>query len=307
MRKCPSPASVTARNFGSTLRMRASFTGSPRSELMATMGTERSLSGAVKSYSSSARIDGHGDARRRQRHVVGDLLRELRVGALDEQVIGDERARLPDEVGFERLDERRPPAPCSGAGAPIDLKVSTPMMPMTRPLSSARGFDGHRAAHGVADQDDLLVRHRRQRGGHVLAEAGDAPVGAIAVGAAVAGEIHRDQRVFLLEHRHLLAPVVRIAGPAVDEHQRRLAAAVHAVLHVHAVGRDRDARRAFGGLGFARWPRAAARRRRRFLLAAGNDGQSSNESGERVAIRVLSHARHFRRTTRRSHRWRAPR
>src|SRR6187399_697603 len=55
VRKCPSPASVTARNFGSTLRMRVSFTGSPRSELIKTMGTEMSLSGCVKSYSSSAR------------------------------------------------------------------------------------------------------------------------------------------------------------------------------------------------------------------------------------------------------------
>ena len=37
-----------------------------------------------------------------------------------------------------------------------------------------------------------------------------------------------------------------------DEHQRGLALAVHAVLHVDAIGRDRDARRALGLLG--RWP-----------------------------------------------------
>ena len=84
-----------------------------------------------------------------------------------------------------------------GAGAPIDLKVSTPMMPMTRSLEQARGFDGHRTSHGVADQDDLLVRHRRKRCGHVLAEARHAPVGAVAVGAAVAGQIDGDQRVLL--------------------------------------------------------------------------------------------------------------
>ena len=40
------------------LLMRASFTGSPRSELIATMGTEMSLRGSEKSYSSNARSDG---------------------------------------------------------------------------------------------------------------------------------------------------------------------------------------------------------------------------------------------------------
>src|SRR5689334_9534847 len=124
-----------------------------------------------------------------------------------------------------------------GTGAPIVLNVSTPMMPITRLFS--------RRAASIATGPPIEWPTR------ISLWLGTA---ASAVGAAVAGEIDRDDRVLLPELGHLLAPVVRVARPAVDQHERGLAAAVHAVLHVRAIRRDGDARRAFRrrGPGFSR-------------------------------------------------------
>ena len=182
------------------------------------------------------------------------------------------------------------------------LNVSTPMMPMTRPLSSARGLDGHRAAHRVADEDDLLVRHGRQRG-----RPRPAPNRAMVQSLRLPSVPPWPARstvtsvYLLLERRHLFAPVVRVAGPAVDEHQRRLAAAVHAVLHVHAVRRDRDARRAFGGLALVggRGGRAAGGGGSCLLQAKTASERRRECRRECCACGNLGERR------RRSHRWRS--
>ena len=147
-----------------------------------------------------------------------------------------------------------------GSGAPIDLKVSTPMMPMTRPLS--------RRAASMATGPPIEWPTRMI----CLLGTADSAVATSWPKRAMVQSVRLPSvppwparstvttRVFLLELRHLLAPVVRIAGPAVDEHQRRFAAAIHAVLHVDAVGRDGDARRAFGGLGLVARRRRGGRR-----------------------------------------------
>ena len=79
----------------------------------------------------------------------------------------------------------------------MDLNVSTPMMPMTRPLS--------RRAASMATGPPMECPTRMSC---LLGTADSAvatswpnramrPVGAVAVGAAMAREIHGDQRVFL--------------------------------------------------------------------------------------------------------------
>src|SRR6185437_7776665 len=78
------------------------------------------------------------------------------------------------------------------------------------------------------------------------------PVGAVPARAAVPGEIERYGGVFRREGRDLLAPVARIAGPAVNEDDGRIAGSVHVIFDVHAVdgvGDARCARRALRGEG----------------------------------------------------------
>ena len=191
-----------------------------------------------------------------------------------------------------------------GAGAPIDLKVSTPMMPMTRPLSARA------ASIATGPPIEWPTRMICLLGTVDSAAATSPPKRAMVQSLRLLSVPPWPARstmtsvYFRLNGAHLFTPVVRIAGPSVDEHQRRFAAAVHAVLHVHAIRRDRDARRAFGGfalLGGRGW---GAGGRRGFLLAAGNDGQSSNESGDESGREWCACAQ-FKRRTRRSHRWRA--
>ena len=60
---------------------------------------------------------------------------ELGMAPRHEEISRDHVAGMADEVGFEGFDGRIELA-VVGMGPPMDLKVSTPMMPMTRFLSS---------------------------------------------------------------------------------------------------------------------------------------------------------------------------
>ena len=103
-----------------------------------------------------------------------------------------------------------------------------------------RRLQGHRAAHGAADEHDALQTQLRDHGLDVLAEAANRPVLASLARLPVTGQVDRDHAMILGEDRDLVVPQFAVAAPAVDKHQRGIALAPDGVVDGDAVGGQDD-------------------------------------------------------------------
>jgi hypothetical protein len=103
-------------------------------------------------------------------------------------------------------------------------------------LQPFRGRERHRAAQRMPDQDHPAKVEGQHHGAHVLAQRFDRPGAALAAGLAMTGEVEGDHLAVVAEARDLLGPVAAVAAPAVDEDQRRLAAALGVIADGDAVG-----------------------------------------------------------------------
>ena len=90
-----------------------------------------------------------------------------------------------------------------------------------RGAEPARRFERDGSSHRMTDQHHVLEAELAHHGGDVVPVLLDGPGRAGPGRLAVTGQIDRDHGVVGGEHWNLLAPVVAIAGPTMDEHERR--------------------------------------------------------------------------------------
>ncbi len=122
------------------------------------------------------------------------------------------------------------------------LNESTATMPTTRsPMRRAASSATGAPIEWPTSTTFRLVK-LADDGRDILTEIAHRPVRAVRTGCAVTAEIDRHGGVLRLQRSDLLFPVIAVARPAVDEHDRRLAAAIHVILDVHAIGRRDDLR-----------------------------------------------------------------
>jgi len=164
---------------------------------------------------------------------------EHRIGIRGEEGLADELAGLADEVGTKRRDAHLDLA-LRHRGEADGFKGVDRNDPDDTIADTPRGLERDIATHRVADEHDLTVRELPHDGGDILAVVAHRPIGAILPGSAVSREVHRHHGVFRFQRIDLRLPIVRIACPAVHEHDGRLAGSIDAILDVHVVGGHGD-------------------------------------------------------------------
>ena len=96
----------------------------------------------------------------------------------------------------------------------------------------------------MSDEHDLLVLELPHDGRDILAIVADRPVGAIALGAAVARQVDGYHGVLRLQRFDLRGPIGCVASPSVDEDDGGLPLAPDAVVDVDTVGSQGELREA---------------------------------------------------------------
>ena len=221
-----------------------------------------------------------GDLRTRRAHAAGDPLDELGVGAGHEHPWHRHRAGAGPvfAVGLAHLVD------LLALHAHLDVLESVDHDDARDGgAEPARRFERHRSSHRVSDQHDVIETELAHHGGDVVAVLRDGPGGACAGGLTVAGQVERHHGVVGGEHGDLLAPVVAVAGPAMDEHQRR-SRALNRERDLGAVG-ERHAPRRRTVLGSGRRVREQEHRRQTPNQYPFLHGQDSSSERARVAPR----------------------